>query len=229
MRWVTLQDRQLLVHTKTEEPRRPSSEFSHWITPGTVHELLFDSPSDHAASLFPALFVAGMATKAAGSAGVLAWLDPSCTVYPPAIARMGIPPDRILLLRPQSADLIWTAIECLRCPAIRVLVAPVDRPLNQVQVRQFQLAAEKGNTTGILLRPRSRQARVDIYSATTRWLVTPARGERAIQRWRFELIHGHGRHIGSSFILEQHRATGQANFVHPPAPLVHHPSLSAAQ
>src|SRR5690606_12030989 len=124
---------------------------------------------------------------------------------------------------PPSADLLWTLAECLRCAGVGATVALVDRPLTRVQARRLQLAAEAGGGMALLLRPMQARASPHIYAAATRWLVAPARGDRTIQRWRLQLLHGHGRHAGHSFLLEKHRATGQAYFLHPPAPLVHPP------
>ena len=42
----------------------------------------------------------------------------------------------------------------------------------------------------------------NVYAAATRWLVAPMRGERTIQRWTIQLIHGHGGRIGQTVILE---------------------------
>ncbi len=229
MRWVTVHDRTLLVREQSiqDTAERPT-QFNDWITRRAVHELLFDPSLGHAASLFPALFIVREALNATGTAGALAWLDATRTAYPPAIFGMGIAPDRLLLLRPQTADFVRTAIECLRCPGVSATIALIDAPLTRVQARRLQLAAEAGGGVGVLLRPNHARARPEVYAAATRWLVTPAPGERTIQRWRLDFVHGHGRHVGSSFLLEQHRATGQTHLVRPPAPLVHQPALSAA-
>jgi hypothetical protein len=81
---------------------------------------------------------------------------------------------------------------------------------------------------GVLLRPNLASAGAGVYAAATRWLVASAPGERAIQRWHLRFLHGHGGQIDQSFLLEKHRASGQANFVRLPSPLVHHAKLSAA-
>jgi len=55
------------------------------------------------------------------------------------------------------------------------------------------------------------------------WLVEPAPGGRTIQRWHLRFIHGYGGHVGQSFLLEKHRASGQTNLVRLPPPLARHP------
>jgi hypothetical protein len=84
--------------------------------------------------------------------------------------------------------------------------------LSRIEARRFQLAAERGRGIGILLRPYDRTA--NVYSAATRWLVAPQRGLRTVQRWRIELIHGHGGQVGQAVILEYHRETNSIQ-IHP--------------
>jgi hypothetical protein len=137
--------------------------------------------------------------------GSIAWCDPRGTLYPPAVAAMGVPLERLLILRPKSIiDENWAITECLRCRGLAATVA-APRRISRIEVRRFQLAAERGGGVGILLRPYDRNAHV--YAAVTRWLIAPARGERTVQKWRIQLIHGHGGRLGQAVILEHHRDT----------------------
>ena len=152
--------------------------------------------------------------------GAVVWCDPQGKLYPPAVAAMGVPLDRLFLLRPKTIpDENWAIAECLRCRGVSATIAS-PRRLSRIEARRFQLAAERGKGIGILLRPYDRTA--NIYSATTRWLVSPQRGLRTVQRWRIELIHGHGGQVGQAVILEHHRETNsiQVHPVHPTQQLV---------
>jgi hypothetical protein len=80
-----------------------------------------------------------------------------------------------------------------------------------VQARRLQLAAEQGGNLGILL--RSADAIDWPYAAATRWRITPARGERMVQRVRVELVHGHGGRVGQSVLLEMSRETNHVRAV----------------
>jgi hypothetical protein len=133
----------------------------------------------------------------------------------------------VCVLRPRPADLLWATIETLRCRGVGAVVATITQPLTRVDVRRLQLAAESGGGTAVLVRPNLASAAAHVYAAATRWLVTPMRGERTIQRWRLQMVHGHGRHTGQSFILEKNRASGQIHFVPVPTPLVDHPPVQA--
>jgi hypothetical protein len=52
---------------------------------------------------------------------------------------------------------------------------------------------------GLLIRPLTGAVH---HAAATRWLVEPARGERTVQRWRVQLIHGHGGLLHKPVYLE---------------------------
>src|SRR5204863_337236 len=78
--------------------------------------------------------------------------------------------------------------------------------LSRVEARRLQLAAERGGGVGVLLRLAGRASAE--YAAATRWLVRPAAGERTVQRWSVQLIHGHGGRVGQAVFLEHSRESG---------------------
>ena len=169
---------------------------------GAVHELLFDH--DHA----PPNFVAALfARAAAGSSDVapIIWCDTQRDLYPPALPALGIDLKKLYLLHPDNdADESWAITECLRCAGVGAVVAS-PRCLSRIVARRLQLAAERGGSVGILLRPRDRSA--SVYAAATRWLVASHPGERTLQRWTIQLLHGHGGRIGQAVFLELCRET----------------------
>ena len=167
-----------------------------------VHEILY-APSDGPA-LFFALLLAGAATPIANPKPIV-FCDPHHLLYPPALAMAGVSLDQLLLLHPKdSAQEIWALAQCLACKAVGVTIAAVGR-LTAIQARRLQLAAEHGGGIGILLRPLS--ATNSNYAAATRWLVQPTTGTPTLQRWKIQLIHGHGGRIRQTVILEYCRET----------------------
>ena len=167
---------------------------------GAVHELLAGEGQG-----LP-LFVASVLARAAGrpSNGSFVWSDPQAMLYPPALAAAGIPLERLFLLRPKNeADEIWAVAECLRCKGVAAIIAS-PRRLSRIEARRLQLAAEDGGGVGILLR---RDAGSAHYAAATRWLAISLPGERTVQRWRLELLHGHGGLVGKAVVLEVCRET----------------------
>jgi hypothetical protein len=178
----------------------------------------------------------------ARATGAIVWCDPHGTLYPPALAAHGVPPRRLFLLRPPApdrplspAEVVWAAAECLRCRGVGAVVAtlPPGQRLTRVEARRLQLSAERGGGVGLLLRPsdgtKSGGASGD-HAAATRWLVTPHPGERAIQRWKIQLVHGHGGRVGEAVILEHNRErrTVQAHPLHRAARLGDRPRTPEA-
>jgi hypothetical protein len=202
---------------------------------GVVHELLAD-PAE-GTPLFVAMVLARGAMGEVGSGGwrvegeeaagtpslpftlhsplstsSIVWCDPRRELYPPALAAHGISLDRLFLLRPGSnAEQTWAVAECLRCKGVGAVVAPVGYPLSRVEARRLQLSAERGGGIGLLLRPVGRASAE--HAAATRWLVRPAPGERTVQRWSIQLVHGHGGRVGQSVILEHSRETNRVRAV----------------
>jgi hypothetical protein len=162
---------------------------------GAVHELLFPQRAP------PPQFVAMLLMLSAARVrpGTVVWSDPDGMLYPPAIARAGLPLERLLILRPKALDdEIWAAAECMGCRGIAATIVEPVR-LNRVQARRLQLAVERGGGAGILIRSQ-RSARD--YAAVTRWLIAPEPGTRTVQRWKVELLHGHGGQVHKPVILE---------------------------
>ncbi len=206
------------------------SIFDHPLAGGAVHELLFDGKTGDPPPAYMALRILKRIITTADRAVTGVWCDPQKTLYPPALAA-DIPLGRLFLVYPKPADATWAAAECLRCPGVGVVIASLPTRLSRVEARRLQLAAERGGGIGLMLRPTGRGD--DIYSAATRWLVSPTPGERGVQRWSVQLIHGHGRRSGQSFVLENRRAAdsdfGPAPLpVRPPAALVDHPPAAEA-
>ena len=177
---------------------------------GAIHEIL-SSPEHGAARTFALTISRLCHFSGTAERGALVWCDEASDLYPPAIASSGIPLNRLYLLRPEKRDdLIWAITECLRCKGVAATIAQVNH-LSRIEARRLQLAAERGGGMGLLLRPmlqiRGEVQAPQVYAAATRWLVEPAPGERTIQRWNVQLIHGHGGRVGKPVILEHNRET----------------------
>jgi protein ImuA len=186
---------------------------------GAVHELL----SPRGASL-PKSVALLLARAAQRDGGAIVWNDPARELYPPAVVGGEIDPRRFIFLRcSEPADLLWALAECLRCRGVSATVACVAS-LSRVQARRLQLAAERGGGVGIFMRPFL-QGRQVPYAAATRWLVEPAPGDSGAQRWRMELVHGHGGQVGKSILLEVDRET---RIVRASAAMADRPALPAA-
>jgi hypothetical protein len=166
---------------------------------GAVHEILCEKRQG------PGMFFATVLARAACGEKAIVWSDPQRRLYPPAIAAAGIPLSRLVLLWPKNEkDELWALSESLRCSGVGVALA-CPKQLSTIEARRLQLAAERGGGVGILLRPNS--AASTPYAAATRWLVSAMSGERTVQKWKVQLIHGHGGQVGKTIVLEACRAT----------------------
>ena len=107
--------------------------------------------------------------------GFWAVVDPARELYVPALSGWGVDPSRALLLRPQTKEEMWWAIEeCLRCPGVSATWACVDDRIPVRVQRRWQLSAELGRGVGLLFRPAA--ARREPVWAELRLLVTPMVG-----------------------------------------------------
>ena len=204
---------------------------------GAVHELLAEGAGGSGVPLTLAAALAGSASAAsasspgAGGGRVVAWVDPSGELYPPALAALGVDLSRLLVVRPaDAAAAVWAAAACLACPAVAatVFAPPPGHRLTRAHARRLQLAAERGGGVGLLVRPggdgsgsgRS-GASGGHYAAATRWAVSPAPGDSGRQRWSVRLAHGHGGRVGEAVLLEVRRddGTGDIAAVGPGVPL----------
>jgi protein ImuA len=103
------------------------------------------------------------AREACRDAGALVVLDRTGEFYPPAVRRLGIDPQGLMVVRAANeADHAWALDQALRCPAVAAVVAwprptcgrcPEGTRLAAKMFRRLQLAAEQGGSLGLLIRP----------------------------------------------------------------------------
>ncbi|WP_066107045.1 ImuA family protein [Salipiger sp. PrR002] len=105
--------------------------------------------------------------QASRHAGPLIWITPQHAPQLPLLR--GLPEGigaRLHLVRTHSeADLLWAAEEALRCTAVGLVVAEPGEVLSLKAGRRLQLAAEAGQTTGLMLI----QSGQGSNAAETRW------------------------------------------------------------
>lgn len=171
---------------------------------GTLIDWISSSPAAGAWTL--AIRGAWLSTIRAGPKGLVI-VDPTGEFYPPALVPHGIDWQRVIVLRPSTPkELLWGVEQSLRGEGIGAVVAPVDRLASKLY-RRLQLAAEQGNTLGVLLRPS--RARQEPSWADVRLLVEPRPMEPtgSGRRWRVELLRCRGMQAGESAELEWDDAT----------------------
>jgi protein ImuA len=119
------------------------------------------------------------ATRAAGCNRWIFYIDTQRDLYPPGVAQLGIPLERLVVVRTaHPADALWVCEQTLRCRAVAAVVLPL-RTIDAQASRRLQLAAEAGSSLGLLLRSDERGGHT---FAASRLRVDPLVGESSIRR-----------------------------------------------
>jgi protein ImuA len=176
-----------------------------------VHEVLTTAPGSGTA--FCAMLLARTGGTvlwiAAGQDGLLAW--------PPGLARHGLAPANLVLVRAERwSDALWAMEEALRCPAVTGALlaldpdpAAGDNRLDLTATRRLQLAAETGGALGLLLRPDA--AGAEHSAAATRWRVGSLGAGQGLEDpcWQLELLRVRGGRPGGPWAVTWRAATGR--------------------
>ena len=152
------------------------------------------------------------AREACRAGGALVVLDRRRQFYPPAAVRLGIDPQRLLIVYAGTrAEEAWALDQALRCAAVGAVLAWPER-LDSKAFRRLQLAAEEGGGLGLLVRPE--KARHEPSWADVRLLLMPyaaepkAKGVRQpaaapfTRRVRIVLVHSRGGADGRTIEME---------------------------
>ncbi|MEH7830533.1 ImuA family protein [Gemmobacter denitrificans] len=124
--------------------------------------------------------------QAARHPGPLVWITPAHLreYLLPAGLPAGVA-ERLHLLRPVGeTDLLWCIEEVLRNPAVALVIAEPQQPLSLTAGRRLQLAAEAGQTTGLLLSHEGGGS----AASETRWHCEPAPGseDSTLHHWQLK-------------------------------------------
>ncbi|HVU97903.1 MAG TPA: hypothetical protein VHE34_21915 [Puia sp.] len=176
---------------------------------GAVHELISASPEDWAAT---GGFVAALLAPLMRDGGVGIWIGTRRTVFPPALKRFGVDPDKIVFVDlAREKDAIWAMEEALKCEGLAAVVGEI-RDLDFTASRKLQLAVEKSRVTGFLVRHQPRN--LGTVAAVARWrvglLASEPEGEMpgvGFPRWKVELLKVRNGRPGE-WIAEWNNETG---------------------
>jgi protein ImuA len=167
---------------------------------GALHEL-HGEPGQAAALGFAVALLGRL--LAAGGHGL--WIGPRDDLFGPGLAELGLPPERLLVVRARArAARLWALEEALRSQGLVAALAEIDR-LTLTQSRRLQLAAEAKGVSAFLLRPPLDGARADAAASatTTRWRIAASGSQSATlrdlgpPRWRVELVRCRGGRSGA--------------------------------
>jgi protein ImuA len=190
---------------------------------GHVHEIFEGGPASEFASL-PTLFTPGILARLPGP---VLWCLRGRDLFAPALARIGLHPDRVIYCETWNDRHVLPAMEeGLRCKGLAGVVGEVTR-LSLNASRRLQLCAGESGVTALAIRRwRSSAEKAfagELNAAATRWRVSPhssaSTGFEGLhrQRWLLELLRVRGGEP-HSWILEACDAQGHLAL---PAALAH--------
>ncbi|CUW41629.1 damage-inducible mutagenesis protein (ImuA-like) [Magnetospirillum sp. XM-1] len=164
---------------------------------GCLHEVAGprhgDGLPDGASTAFAAVLLGRLAAQAAKP---VLWIGGGDEVYAPGLAALGLPPQRVVMVRPyRAAQALWAMEEGLRCRALAGVLTEAWR-LDLTAARRLQLAARASGVPALLLNHGDATG-----VAVTRWRVgavasrsVPALGVGG-WTWRVELLRCRGRGV----------------------------------
>ena len=142
-----------------------------------------------------ALFAAGVAARTTGK---VLWCVTKADLFAPALAQVGLPPDRVIYVEAGDEKSVLACFEeGLRHGGLGAVVGEVAR-LSMTASRRLQLAAESSGSIGLAIRRWRRQTEAADFgqptASVTRWRVSalpstqlPVQGVGRA-RWQLELI-----------------------------------------
>jgi protein ImuA len=155
-----------------------------------VHEFICSSSENVAATCG---FVTGLLSFIAQNDGACIWVGNSFAVFAPALKTFNIEPDKIIFIQlKKNKDILWVAEETLKCNGLSAVICEVP-DLDFTSSRRFQLAVEKSNVTGFIIRHTSKIP--NTTTCVTRWQITSAASQFnddmpgvAFPRWNVNLL-----------------------------------------
>lgn len=154
-----------------------------------LHEFVTTTEQDAAATYgFMLAIIAQIATQA----GVTIWISTTRQLFPPALIALGIQPQHLLFLEvTKEQEVLWAMEECLKCPGLSAVVCEAEQ-VSFTASRRFQLAIERTNATGFVIRHIRRKA--SIIASICKWRISSLPTELpdgipglGFPRWRVEL------------------------------------------
>ena len=178
-----------------------------------LHEAIEGGAASQYAGL-ATLFVAGILARMQGP---VLWCQRGRDLFAPALARVGLHPDRVIFCETwKDRDVLPAMEEGLKCGGLASVVGEVSR-LSLNASRRLQLCAGESGVTALIIRrwrnTAEKNAAGEPNAAATRWRVSPqpspASGFDGLprQHWQLDLLRVRGGEP-HSWIVEACDATG---------------------
>jgi len=156
---------------------------------GAIHEFISQRPVETAAC---GGMIAGILRVLLEKGGICIWVSYTRRIYPPALKRFGITPDRVIFVDVSlQKDVLWVTEEALKCEGVAAVVCETHN-LSFMESRRLQLAVEQSHVTGFILRKDVKNE--NTTACTARWHVRPVRSQLrpgmpgvGMPRWQVQL------------------------------------------
>lgn len=136
---------------------------------GAVHEFLYDSAEDAAAT---SGFIAAMLGFVMKYNGMVICVSKQQQLFPPSLSRFGINASNIIFIEvKKEKELLWVIEESLKCNGLCAVIAEANE-LNLTTSRRLQLAVEKSGVTGMIVRNTAFIKNITSNSCITRWKIS---------------------------------------------------------
>lgn len=157
---------------------------------GAIHEFICTGAEAAAATCG---FVSGLLSSLICNNSAAIWICTERTVFPPALKSFGIAPDKMIFIElKKEKEICWAIEEALKCNSLVAVVGELPE-LSFTASRRLQLAVEKSQVTGFILRRNPRS--LNTTACVTRWQITSLSSELeddmpgvGFPRWNVELL-----------------------------------------
>ncbi|WP_316831772.1 Error-prone repair protein ImuA [Pedobacter aquatilis] len=157
---------------------------------GAIHEFIGTSMEDAAST---GGFTAALLSVLMKDKGICIYVSAQRKLFPPALARFGLSPDRMVFIDlGAEKDVLWATEEALKCESLSAVVMEIDQ-ISFAQSRRLQLVVEKSKVSCFIIRRNAEK----LSSTTTvaRWQISALSSETiggmpglGFPRWKVELL-----------------------------------------
>jgi protein ImuA len=114
-----------------------------------IHEFLCSDMESTAATTG---FICGVLVKLMRKQGITIWINSGQKIFPPALKLFGIEPDKIIFIQlHDQKQILWALEESLKSEGLAAVVGEL-KEIGFTASRRLQLAIEKSQVTGFILR-----------------------------------------------------------------------------
>jgi protein ImuA len=135
---------------------------------GTIHEFLTANQEQAAATEG---FIAGLLAKLMKTGSPCLWISKNRNLFPPAMEKFGVDAQNIIFIDLYNEkQILWVIEEALKCEGLAAVIAELP-DIDFAQSRRLQLAVEKSQVTGMIIRKEPRK--LSTTACTVRWQISP--------------------------------------------------------